>query len=210
MDTVVNFLFLDGNKLFMIAGLIVTALVILEVLSMLVGLSLSELSNALHIDKPHIDKPDVDKGMFSVVAWMNPGHVPFVILFAAFLMAFSLSGFVIQWIALKFIGTIFNILVASPIALIPSIFITRQLSRVIAAIVPREETTAVYLESLEGKVGPVTIQASMFNAGQAKVKDDHGQTHYVRISPEGEDELKIGDDVVLLESSNHVFKARKI
>lgn len=215
MDTIVQFLFLDDNRAFLSFFLIVGALVILEVISMVLGSSLSELGNLLHIDKPEIAKPDKPEfggkdGVAGFLDWMNAGHVPFTVFFATTLMAWSILGFILQWIVFKIFGVAGPWALMVPMALIPTIMCTRELTRWMAYLVPREFTTAVFLESLEGKVGPVTIQANPMAPGQAKVKDDHGQTHYVRIVPEGDEELKQGDDVVLLDSTNHIFKARKV
>lgn len=214
MDNIVDFLFLDANKAFLVSALILTGLVIVEVMFALVGFSTSEAAHALGIGKPDIDKPDfgkadIDKGAFNVFTWLNAGHVPFVIFLVAFLSVFSITGYTLQWI----IGQAFTPLngyLAVPLALIPTIFLVRNLTRVIALAVPREYTTAVYLESLEGAVGPVTIMTRPLTPGQARVKDQFGTTHYVRIIPEGDEAIEQGTDVVLLSSTNHVFTVRKI
>lgn len=215
MDQIVQFLFLEDNRFFLACFLIVGALVILEVISMVLGSSLSEIGNLLHIDKPEIAKPDKPEfggkdGVSGFLDWMNAGHVPFTVFFAATLMIWSIVGFIIQWVSFKTIGNVLPWMLAVPVALIPTILTTRYTTKWLAYLVPREYTTAVYLDSLEGQVGPVTINASPLAAGQAKVKDAHGQIHYVRILPEGEEDLRQGDDVVLLEATNHIFKARKV
>lgn len=215
MDNIVDFIFLDANKAFLVSGLILLGLVIVEILFALVGFSMSEASHALGIGKPDLDKPeigkaDIDKGGFNVISWMNAGQVPFVVFLVAFLSTFSIVGYSFQWIVAQVFNTPLNGYLAVSIALIPTIFWLRILTRAIAVMIPREYTTAVYLDSLEGSVGPVTIKTMPLVPGQARIKDAHGTIHYVRILPEGDEAIEQGTDVVLLSSTNHVFTVRKI
>jgi hypothetical protein len=215
MDHIVEFLFLDANKAFLVASLFLVGLVIVEVLFALIGFNVGEAAQAMGLGKPDLDKPDfgkadIDKGTFNIFTWLNAGQVPFVIFLVAFLSLFSISGYVIQWIVEQSTGGVLHGFLAVSIALIPGIFLVRNLTRAISMMIPREETTAVFLDSLEGCVGPVTIKTSPYAAGQARVKDPHGTIHYIRILPEGDEEIEQGTDVVLLSATNHVFTVRKI
>lgn len=214
MNNIVEFLFLDANKAFLVSALILTGLVIVEVLFALIGFSIGEAAHAMGLGKPDLDQPDfgkadLDKGTFNVFTWMNAGHVPFVIFLVTFLCLFTIFGYTLQWLVAGVAKPLHGFL-AVPLALIPTIACVRLLTRVIAVMVPREHTTAVFLDSLEGQVGPVTIATRPLTPGQARIKDAHGATHYVRILPEGDDEIEQGTDVVLLSSTNHVFTVRKI
>ena len=220
MNNIVEFLFLDANKAFLVSALFIMGLVIVEILFALIGFSMSEAAHAMGIGKPDLSKPeldkpdvgkaDVDKGSFNVFTWLNAGNVPFVIFLVTFLCLFSIFGYVIQWIVFQILSNPLHPFLAVPLAAIPTIWVVRMATRYLAVLVPREETTAVYLDSLEGCVGPVTIKTCPLRAGQARVKDSHGTTHYVRILPEGDEEIEQGTDVVLLSSTNHVFTVRKI
>ena len=220
MNNIVEFLFLDANKAFLVSALFLMGLVIVEILFAIIGFSIGEAAHAMGLGKPDIAKPDldkpdfgkadIDKGTFNVFTWMNAGHVPFVIFLVAFLSTFAILGYSIQWVITQTLGFTLHGFIAVPLVLIPTIFWIRILTRILARMIPREHTTAVFLDSLEGCVGPVTIKASPYAAGQARIKDPHGTTHYVRILPEGDEEIEQGTDVVLLTTTNHVFTVRKI
>jgi hypothetical protein len=206
METITDFLFLDSNIIFLISGLVLTGLVTVEILFMFFGSSMGQM---LGLDAPSVDDAG-DAGGFSPLKWANQGSIPFVVFAAALLAVFSIVGFIIQWIPYRVIGSPLHGLLAAPLALIPTLLIVRWITVVISRAVPREFSTAIFTDSLSGQVGEVTIKTSPFKPGQAKVKDQWGTTHYVRILPQGDEEIEQGSDVVLIDQENHVFSARKI
>jgi hypothetical protein len=213
VQSVFDFFLLDSNRLFAVPLIIIGVILFLEVAMMVLGASLHGMvDDVLHIDKPHFDKGEFshNPGM-NFFNWINAGNVPILLLVVSFLGVFGVSGLIIQWIAHGFNPSLLPNLIAGPLALLISLPIVRQMSKVIAAIVPKEHTTAVEVESLIGRHGLVVIgTSSIEHPGQAKVKDQFDTTHYVRIIPlEDNDSLLLGSNVVLVSREGPLFYARR-
>lgn len=211
MQPVLDFLFLDANRLFVVPLVVISAILVLEVVMMVVGASLHGIiDDVLHIDKPHFDH-DVHGFGMNFFNWINAGHVPVLLLVVAFLGWFGLTGLIIQWLVHGFMPGLLNPYIAGPISLLIALPAVRQTSKVIAALVPREHTTAVTLDSLVGRDAVVTIgSTSPDNPGQARVRDAFAELHYVRIIPRGENQLTVGKSVTLLERDRDYFIAREL
>jgi hypothetical protein len=72
---------------------------------------------------------------------------------------------------------------------------------------PQDETTAVSLDSLVGKRGTITVgTARRGSPAQARVKDIHGQSHYVMVEPQEEAHpIAEGETVLLIRRDGHIF-----
>ena len=81
--------------------------------------------------------------------------------------------------------------------------------RLLAWIIPQDETTAVSLDSLVGTRGTVTIGvARRGSPAQAQVRDAYGHAHYVMIEPQNEDHpIAQGETVLLVRREGHIFTA---
>src|ERR1044072_6261074 len=77
-----------------IAAVMVVILGSIEVVSMLVGASLSEMLGT-NIDFGHPS----DNGVINAISWINVGGVPLLIFLLLLLGAFSITGFLIQAVA---------------------------------------------------------------------------------------------------------------
>ena len=73
-------------------------------------------------------------------------------------------------------------------------------ARGLARIMPGDETTAVSLDSLVGRRGTITIgTARRGSPAQARVKDIHGQPHYVMVEPYDDAHALVEGDTVRLD-----------
>ncbi|RYG45635.1 DUF1449 family protein [bacterium] len=177
----------DSMLPFTIALAIVVGLLIVEVVSLLLGFALSDVVDvALDTDA---DLPDA-------VEWFGIGHVPVMILLPMFLGGFGFTGFVIQSATG---GTLSPWIAAIP-ALIGALALTRFGGRALGNFFTRDETTAVTAESLIGHTAVITLGATRFGEpSQAKLRDPHGQMHYVLVEPVREgDSFDNGERVILV------------
>jgi hypothetical protein len=221
MGDVVNFLLEPSNRMFTGAFVVLLVLLSLEVITMLIGASLSAILDSVSgfnstfdfdiskpdfsISKPDFDisKPDISKPDLAVhgfMGWLNAGHVPLLILIIAFLGGFAASGLTIQWIYHSVLAGFLPALVVAPISVIFTLPIVRSTSNVVGKLFPQDNTNAITTDKLIGHYGTVCMgPASKERPGQAKVTDDYGTAHYVRIVPEGLGIIEQGASVVLLE-----------
>ena len=79
----------------------------------------------------------------------------------------------------------------------------------VAKVMPKEETSAVSLNSLVGRVATITLgTASPGKPAQGKVRDEHGLEHYVMIEPDIADAaFEQGSEVLLVRSEGAKFFA---
>ena len=78
----------------------------------------------------------------------------------------------------------------------------------IARILPQDETTAIYSDELIGRTATIILgDARPQSPAQAKVKDQHGLTHYILVEPEQDEIFSQGQSVVLTQKTNVGFQA---
>ncbi|MEM7640632.1 MAG: YqiJ family protein [Pseudomonadota bacterium] len=163
----------------------------------------------LHVDGP--DMPDMPTGgpLSQFLSWLCVGKVPVLILLAAFLLGFGLSGLIIQEVSQGLLGIyIWPILVAIP-ALIVALPTTRYLGLSIAKIMPKEETDAVSRNAFIGAVATIIRgEAEQGKPAEAKLRDVNGTTHYILVEPD-QSGLKFaqGNEVLLVKKTGSIFQA---
>ncbi|HYD39115.1 MAG TPA: OB-fold-containig protein, partial [Allosphingosinicella sp.] len=114
-----------------------------------------------------------------LLGWLGVGRVPLLMLIVVFLALFGLVGLAIQQLA----GPL-PLWIATPAAAAAALPLTGFGARGLARIMPGDETTAVSLDSLVGRRGTITIgTARRGSPAQARVRDVHGQVHYVMVEP---------------------------
>lgn len=155
-------------------------------------------ASAAHLD---VDA-DMDGG--DLLAWLGVGRVPLLMLLVVFLAIFGLAGLAIQ----QFAGPL-PLWIAAPAAVAAALPLTGVGARGLARIMPQDETTAVSLDSLVGKRGTITIgTARRGSPAQARVKDAHGQVHYVMVEPhEEEHPFGEGEEILLSRRDGNIFLA---
>lgn len=193
----VGFFFADQNAAFLATAVITLIIAAVEIISLLLGLGVSELVDDMLPDIGDLDlnldggpdgsldteTPEMESNFFvDALAWLNVGRVPFLVLLMAFLTLFTLAGYGLQLLTASILPFYLPAVIAAPVALVAAIPATRWTSRGLGRVVPREESYATGNDDLVGRLatvslGPVTRRA----AGKAKVADQHGNLHFVRV-----------------------------
>lgn len=152
---------------------------------------------------------DVNVETPSLLSWINVGRLPLLMLIVVFLFAFGLSGLIGQQVVAAVLGQPAPWFLAVPAAFAVALPVTRVFGRGVARIMPRDETTAVSRDTLVGRVAViVTGSASHANAAQARVRDQHGQVHYVMVEPDNTaDVFDQGSSVLLVRHAGAKYFA---
>ena len=84
---------------------------------------------------------------------------------------------------------------------------TRSTTRLVSFIIPREETYAVSNDDLIGRVAEVTLgPLDQGPAGRVKVRDPHGNWHFLMAkAADGHAAIPIGAQVLLVDRSGPTF-----
>ena len=148
----------------------------------------------------HIDI-DADAGA-DLLGWLGIGQVPLLMLLVVLLAWFGIVGLAVQQVT----GPMSPWL-ASAGAFAAALPLTGFTARGLARIMPRDETTAVSIDTLVGKRASVTVGvARRGSPAQARVRDVHGQTHYVMMEPCGDGEaVAAGETVLLVRREGNIF-----
>jgi membrane protein implicated in regulation of membrane protease activity len=156
----------------------------------------------------HVDLADGGFGG-DLLAWLGVGRVPLLMLLVVFLAFFGMAGLAIQQSAAELAGALLSPWLASAGALAAAVPLTAVGARGLARIMPRDETTAVSLESLLGRRGTITVgTARRGSPAQARVRDEHGQSHYVMVEPNDEAHpIGEGETVLLVRRDGNLFTA---
>jgi Protein of unknown function (DUF1449) len=205
MSAVSDLLLAPDVRPFAIAAGIMLALGGIELLTTLVGFSISELLGkdfAVEADS------DSDSGLGGMFLWVNAGRLPLLILIILALGMFSIAGFFLQGIAH---GA--GLSVPAPIAALAAAAVSlpaiRVTSRGIARIIPRDETYAVDDADFVGKVAEVSVgPLDQGLPGRVRLKDVFGNWHSLvaRASPESIP-LPVGASVLLVDRDAKSFIA---
>ncbi|MDQ8028852.1 MAG: YqiJ family protein [Brevundimonas sp.] len=152
---------------------------------------------------------DVNVETPSLLSWINVGRLPLLMLIVVFLFAFGMTGLVGQRVFALILGQPAPWFLAVPAALAVALPVTRVFGRGVAKVMPRDETTAVSRDSLVGRVAViVTGEARAASAAQARVRDEHGQVHYVMVEPDNAaDVFAQGSSVLLVRHAGAKYFA---
>jgi hypothetical protein len=219
----------DANLPFTFSLGLMALLAIIEGLGMLLGTSPSELVDsslpdigaAPRLELPEVGAPEIAGpemgapeasahfGPVELLAWLQLGKVPFLIWLCTWLSVFGLFGLLIQTVYRGLAGGYLPPLLAAVAAVVGSLPVVRVATGLLARILPRDETTAVPSDSFVGRVATVTLgTARSGEPAQAKLKDQHGQAHYVMVEPDTDWESFVtGTSVLLVQRKGAVFTA---
>lgn len=158
-----------------------------------------------------IEAPDGDVNVEtpSLLSWINVGRLPLLMLIVVFLFAFGMTGLIGQRVVAAILGQPGPWLLAAPLALAAALPVTRIFGRGVAKVMPRDETSAVSRDSLVGRVAViVTGDARHASSAQARVRDEHGQVHYVMVEPDNAaDVFAEGSSVLLVRHAGAKYFA---
>lgn len=201
----IDTLILPGTSPFWIALLIVIGLGIVEIVSLLLGSSVTGLlDDGLNHHIPH----GHDAGPLGAWAsWINAGGVPLLVVIVLLLSAFSVFGFALQGVVTRFTEPL-PAMIAALLALIPAFPATHWLSRLVARIIPREETAAIGQDDFIGLVGTVTLgPLDQGNPGSVRVKDKYDNIHTLRTQAASGYVIETGARVIIVHGSDGLFQA---
>lgn len=180
---------------FGVAMLVMIGIGVIEGIGIFAAASPSELiEHYFHLDQPAIDGP---------LGWLHIGQVPFLVLLILLLLGFAISGYAIQ----LFCHGLFGRYLPALVAVVPAGFIglanVHVLGGLLAKILPKDETSAVSEQTLLGRAGVVvTGTARRGMAAEVKVKDQHGNAHFLMLEPDLDGEEFEQGSVVLVVSKH--------
>ncbi|MBH5322271.1 YqiJ family protein [Aurantiacibacter sediminis] len=143
----------------------------------------------------------------AITTLLGLGKVPLFVWLIVYLLLFAVIGMSIQAFASDLTGTPLFAWLAALIAGGASLPVTATLVRPLGRLLPQDETSAVSLNTLVGKRAVITDGTSeKGSAARARVRDHHGQTHYVMVEPhEDASVIPAGDEVLLVRREGNVF-----
>jgi hypothetical protein len=189
-----TFLVLPAFQPFTIAALVMIGLLATEIVSALFGASVAHFLDGvfnlhgLHVEAGLHHDSGVDHGagsrpLASAFDWLNAGRVPLLILIVAAIACFAATGLVLQILALN-VAAPLPVGAAIAFAVLASVPGTRWTSRLLALVMPGDETYALGDGDLIGRVGTVTLgPVAEGAAARAKIRDQFGNWHFPRIVP---------------------------
>lgn len=168
---------------FTVATFLMLLIAVVEGIGMVVGANLSESLQDLLPDP----WDDVHGPFDKLLGWLHIGRVPLLVLLVLFLAGFALTGFGLNMVVHRFLGTWVPTIIAVPAAFFATLPIVRILGAGLARLIPQDQTFAVSFDSLIGRVGTIVNgTARPGYPAQAKVPNEHGHTLYVMVEPEAE------------------------
>lgn len=156
-----------------------------------------------------IDTPGsltIDAGLLSL---MGLRRLPFLMWAMLLLTSFGLIGLAGQQAFAWLTGHTLSAWLAGPIAALAAVPVTGALARPLAAIMPRDETTAIDLVALIGREAEIVIgRAAKGSPARARVVDHFGQTHYVMVEPDNNGQtFGEGERILLVRQEGENFRA---
>jgi len=203
MSAVTDILLAPDVRPFAISAAIMLTLGGIELLTMIVGFSISEL-----IGKDFALESESHSAIGGLFLWINAGRLPLLILLILALGVFAIAGFLLQAVAHS-VGTAVPVTLAALAAAAISLPAIRVTSRGIARIIPRDETYAVDEADFVGHVAEVSIgPLDQGLPGKVRLKDVFGNWHSLvaRASPESTP-LPVGASVLLVDRDARSFIA---
>ena len=201
MSGLTDILLAPDVRPFAVAATIMLALGGIELLTTLVGFSLSQV-----VGKDI--EADGDSGLCGLFLWINAGRLPLLVLIILALGVFAIAGFFLQGLA-HAVGLSIPASIAAIAAAGFSLPVIRLTSRGIARIIPRDETYAVEEADFIGHVAEVSIgPLDQGLPGRVRLKDVFGNWHSLvaRASPESTP-LPVGASVLLVDRDAKSFIA---
>ena len=178
---------------FAVASLLILGIAAIEGIALLIGTSVAGWLDSLHHSPDTPDAPD------SWLGWLQVGKVPLLILVILFLALFALAGFVLDLVAVGVFGVLVPAPIAAPVAAAAALPLMRVCAGGIARLIPRDQTYAVSLDTLVGRVAVIVSgTARLGYPAQGKVTSEHGQVLYVMVEPDAADVTFAPPDAVLL------------
>lgn len=209
-----SFLISHENVPFSIASLIVIFLGIFELMSLIFGLSLmGAIDDWLALDTDvSVDGDVIPNGFTGLLGWLCLNRLPLLIWLVMALCSFSMAGYGVNFFYLQASGSLISLWVSFPLALFFMCLTCRYLGPILANLLPKDESSAIDIDSLNGCVATVTVgEAKAGMPAEAVVRDIYQQKHYVFVEPdEAKQVFPQGSQVVLLSRQGKVWSAARL
>ena len=185
-----DLLLADANIPFSIALALMLIIGLFEGVGAVLGVGLGNLLDSLVPEfDVNTDFEVADAGSNSALSrllgWLRVGKVPILMLLVIFLTAFGCIGLALNFAMSGVLGVMLPVLLSIPLAFLIALPFIRWGATALEAIMPKSENSSISLETLIGREARVTIgQSSTAHAAEARVRDQHGQTHYVMVLAE--------------------------
>ncbi|MBU2979723.1 OB-fold-containig protein [Alteromonas sp. C1M14] len=203
------FFFHDANFLFTAAIGIVVMLFLVELASIIIGTSILGVFD--DIPDPEIDIDSPPK-LTTIVDALALNRLPIMIWFILFLSLFSFCGLLLNTFhAFVTQGRFFAVLVSVPIAMLAALFLTTRLGKMLAQLLPKKAPITFANEDFIGVVAQITIGIARPSVpAEVKLKDKHGQLHYLLVEPFDPNETFVkGDKVILVKKGDNCWFATR-
>lgn len=209
-----GFLFADANTPFAIALALMLIIGFFEGVGAVLGLSFGHVLDSLVPDvaaNPEFEIADAgsNSSLSRLLGWLKVGKVPILMLLILFLFAFGSLGYTLNLLAISSLGFILPAIIAVPLVFFAALPVTRLCASMLEAIMPKDQSSGVSLDELIGREAFITLgKASSTQAAEARVKDQHGATHYILvIAEEGHAPLMPGTPLLLVRRLQNRFVA---
>jgi hypothetical protein len=187
---------------FAVASLLILSIAVIEGIALLIGTTATGWLDSLlhHSPDGFLDhSPDAPESPDSWLGWLHLGKVPLLVLVVLFLALFALIGFALDLVAAGVFGAMIPPLIAAPVAAVAALPLMRVCAGGIAHLIPSDQTYAVSLDTLVGRVAVIVSgTARLGYPAQGKVTSEHGQVHYVMVEPDVAEVTFAQNDAVLL------------
>lgn len=137
--------------------------------------------------------------------WLGLSKVPTLVWIAAALLAFGLTGLVIQTAADTLLGFLLSPWAVVVPAIGAAIWFASRFAGVFARIIPKSESSAVSSNHLGRRRGIVSQgTAARGKPAEVRVMDGHGNAHYLRGEPLKDDEvIPQGTEVLVVRKAQN-------
>jgi hypothetical protein len=127
------------------------------------------------------------------------GRVPLLVLVVIFLASFAVIGFAANIMVHGLLGFYIPAIIGAPAAFVASLPVLRSVGGVLGRLLPGDQTAAVSMESLVGRIATITAGTAKHGyPAQAKLTTEFGQALYILVEPD-DPEITFGaNDQVLL------------
>jgi hypothetical protein len=187
---------------FLIAALMLLAIAAVEGFGLLIGMSASHwLDSLLHHPVDGVHGDGVHGPFESWLGWLHVGKVPMLALIVMFLAAFAIVGFTVNMVVHGLFGFYLPVVFGAPIALLATLPVVRVTGSALIRIMPKDESSAVSLDSLVGRIATVVSGTARLGfPAQAKTTSENGQVIYVMVEPDNSDiSFASGEPVLLVK-----------
>jgi hypothetical protein len=192
--TFIEFAFLPQNIPFTAALTAILIALFVEFTLTLVGVGIGDLLDGM---MPHFDHA-------TPLSWFGFGKVPAFIILLSFALSFGFSGWAIQGLSIGLGMPLLNPWLASFAAIFPAFPVTARLSRILARVIPKDETFVGTKDDVVGRIGVIMQGTARRDLpAQCKVSDGHGGSFYLQAVPnDGVDPIPEGTSVLVVSRTS--------